>query len=291
MITRMLADMMTKPGLSPVFDSPADYGLKFEDVTFCAEDGVELSGWLIRGTSNKIIIQSHFGVQCSRSGYTPKGKGMMKMFPRDISFLAHVKHLVSAGYSVFMYDLRNHGNSGAGICSWVSWGSDEYKDVVAAVDYVSQHPEYQSSPIGLLSICMGVNSTAYAYSQSTTLRNNSQIKAMVAVQPLSYEVMMEAMKIPRGLAEKVNQYNIKRGGKDLNEGSRSHAGNITVPTLILQNENDPLTKIDFVKKYYEDLRVEKEMLWFKGEKKRLDAYDYFSRSPEPMIKFFNKYVI
>ena len=63
----MISDMMIKPGQSPVFNKPADFGLDYEDVSFSARDGVTLRGWLIKGGTDKIIIQSNFGVQCSRA--------------------------------------------------------------------------------------------------------------------------------------------------------------------------------------------------------------------------------
>jgi hypothetical protein len=116
MMANYVADMMIKPGKSPVFNSPKDFGLEYEDVTFKASDGVTLSGWLVKGGADKVIIQSHFGVQCSRSGYSPEVQGMIKMWDSDIEFLNQAKYLVDASYSVLMYDFRNHGESGAGAC-------------------------------------------------------------------------------------------------------------------------------------------------------------------------------
>jgi hypothetical protein len=48
--------------------------------------------------------------------------------------------------------------------------------------------------------------------------------------------------------------------------------------------------MDWVKRYYAELTVEKEMFWLDGPKKRLAAYDYFSHRPEKMLEFFGKYV-
>jgi hypothetical protein len=44
MLAKYFADSMTKPGKSPVFGNPKDFGLEYEDVTFKAGDGVILSG-------------------------------------------------------------------------------------------------------------------------------------------------------------------------------------------------------------------------------------------------------
>ena len=158
MFGKAISNLMIKPGLAPVFDSPENHGLSYEDVTFKAEDGVTLSGWLIKGGTDKVIVQSHFRVQCSRCGFTLEGKGAMErmLWNADIHFLNQAKYLVEAGYSVLMYDFRNHGDSGQGTSEWIKWGQDERKDVVAAVDFVASHPEFKDASIGLLSICMGV---------------------------------------------------------------------------------------------------------------------------------------
>ena len=61
MIGKAISDLMIKPGKSPVFDSPENYGLDYENVSFKAKDGEELYGWIIKGSNNKVIIQSHLG--------------------------------------------------------------------------------------------------------------------------------------------------------------------------------------------------------------------------------------
>ena len=172
MITGFLSDMIVKGGIAPVFDNPKHYGLEYEDVQFKSADGVRLKGWLVKGGTDKIIVQSHFGVQSSRSGYTPKGKGMVKMWEEDISFLKHVKYLVDKGYSVLMYDFRSHGNSEANTSGWCSWGPDEAQDVVAAVDYVANHAIYKDAQIGLLSICMGAAASTYAFGANDLQKYN-----------------------------------------------------------------------------------------------------------------------
>ncbi|BDU35935.1 alpha/beta hydrolase [Vibrio nigripulchritudo] len=290
MITKYLADMMTKSGQSPVFETPEQYGLAYQDVTFQTQDGVTLSGWLIEGSTDKVIIQSHFGVQCSRAGFTPEGKGMIKLYKKNIAFLRQAKHLVEQGYSVLMYDLRNHGNSGQGTNPYIAWGCEEARDVVAAVEFISTHPNYKNSHIGLLSICMGTSSTAFAYGLENGLQNYSNIKALISVQPLRYLDYMSAMGIPNFLTKRVNQYNIKRGGADLSGSFFDFVSNIKVPTLVIQNKNDPWSKLEKVNEYFQLLGGEKEMLMLDLEKNRAAAYDWLGKSPEPVSEFFNKHV-
>lgn len=290
---KTVSNLMIKPGKSPVFETPEQYGLAYEDVTFPTKDGVILSGWLIKGGSDKVIVQSHFGVQCSRCGYTQDGKGMMKnaLWTDDIHFLEQGKYLVDAGYSVLMYDLRNHGSSGEGTIPWVTWGTEERKDVLAAVEFISNHKDYQDASIGLLSICMGAASSTFAYGLEPELQENKNVKAMIAVQPLTYDYFTDALGMPKSAIKSGNKYSKKKRGVDLTGDSfLPYVKDISVPTLVIQNENDPMTNLEMVNQYYRDLSDEKEMLWLDLEEKRGAAYAWLGKNPEPILNWFNKYV-
>ena len=291
MIINYLSNSIVKGGQAPVFDDPKNYGLDYEDVTFTADDGVPLAGWLIKGGRDKVIIQSHYGVQSSRSGYTPVGKGRPRMWPEDIPFLKHVQYLVDQGYSVLLYDFRNHGESGTGTCPWVTWGPEEHKDVLAAVDYISTHPDYQDSQIGLLSICMGAASSTYAFGQDNGLRENEKIKAMIAIQPLRYPDFIKALGLDNFIGRRVTKRNNERTEMDLNEVSfMPDVKSINVPTLLVQNSNDEYLNRQSIEEYYEALEVEKEMMWLDLGKKRAAGYDYLTKNPAEILAFFDKYL-
>ena len=290
---KYMSNQMLQSGKSPVFESPTDYGLTYEDVSFKTKDGITLSGWLINGQSDKVIIQSHFGVQSSRSGFTQKGKGMTKnaLWNDDIHFLNQAKYLVDAGYSVLMYDLRNHGNSEQGSTEWITWGKDERKDVVAAVEFITNHDEYKNASIGLLSICMGAASTTNAYGLEPELKANPNVKAMIAVQPLTYDYFIESMSVPNFMKKSGTKYSEEKRGVQLSgESFLPYVKDISVPTLVIQNENDPMTNKDMVNQFYNDLSVEKDMLWLDLEKKRGAAYDWLGKTPKPILTWFNKYL-
>lgn len=291
MFGNMIANMMVKPFQSPLFDSPANYGLDYEDVEFQASDGVTLRGWLIKGGTDRVIIQSHFGVQCSRCGWTPKGKGPIKPWKKDISFLRQAKYAVENGYSVLMYDLRGHGESDIGTTPWVSWGPEEAKDVIAAVDFISSHADYNEAGIGLLSICMGSASTTYAYGLEDGLTERSNIKAMVAVQPLLYSYFVDALGMPGFLQRAGGKATTERLGFDLSEKSFvPDAKHINVPTMVVQNKNDPWTKMEMVQQYYDALTVEKELKLLDIEKSRFAAYDYLGREPAEIMSWFDQHM-
>jgi esterase/lipase len=291
MFGKAISNLMIKPGKSPVFETPDKYNLDYEDVTFKSDDGVTLSGWLIKGGTDKVIIQSHFGVQCSRCGFTQEGKGMMKnaLWTSDIHFLDQAKYLVDAGFSILMYDMRNHGESEQ--TGWVSWGKDERKDVVAAIKYIAGHEDYKNANIGLLSICMGQGASTFAFGMEQAMKNFNNLKAMISVQPLTYDYFVEAMGLPKFLINSGNKYNKEKRNTDLTGDSfLPYVKDISVPTLVIQNENDPMTNMDMVKQYYADLTVEKEMLWLNLEKKRGAAYAWLGQNPDKILEWFNKYL-
>ena len=293
MFGKQVSNLMIKPGKSPVFETPDQYQLDYEDVTFETNDGVSLSGWLIKGGTDKVIIQSHFGVQCSRCGYTQEGKGMMKnaLWTSDIHFLNQASYLLKAGYSVLMYDLRNHGDSGSGTTPWVTWGTEERKDVLAAVNFITTHEDFQEASIGLLSICRGAASTTFAYGLEEEMARFNQVKALVAVQPLTYDYFVKAMGMPSFLVNSGNKYNQEQRGVDLTGDSfLPYVKDVTVPTLVIQNRNDPMTNLDMVQQYFDDLEVEKEMLWLELEKKRGAAYAWLGDHSKEVLGWFGKYL-
>ena len=291
MFAERISDMMIKPGSSPVFGTPSEFGLEYEDVAFEASDGVTLRGWLVKGGPDKIIIQSHFGVQSSRAGFTPEGKGMIKLWKTDIPFLQHVKALVDAGYSVLMYDFRNHGESDAGTCPWVSWGPEERKDVLAAVKFINEHPVYRRADIGLLSICMGAASTTYAYGEKDGLKAYAKIKALLVVQPLLYPDFVHGLGIPKFLSRGASKVNRERTGIDLDTASfLPHVKEIPVPTLVVQNKNDPWANVERVQQYHDELKVQKELLWLDLSKDRAAAYHHLGEHPEIVVDFFGKHM-
>jgi hypothetical protein len=291
MFGKAISNLMIKPGKSPVFETPEKYNLNYEDVNFQKEDGITLSGWLVKGGTDKVIIQSHFGVQCSRCGFTVEGKGMMEksLWNSDIHFLNQVNYLVEAGYSVLMYDMRNHGDSEQK--GWITWGIDERKDTVAAIRYIAEHSDYKDANIGLLSICMGQAASTFAFGLEPAMKEFENLKTMISVQPLTYDYFVENMGLPMFLVNAGSKYSKNKRNTDLTGDSfLPYVKDISVPTLVIQNSNDPMTDMDMVKQYYNDLRVEKEILWLDLEKKRAAAYDWLGHNSEPILTWFDKHM-
>ncbi len=116
-----------------VFQTPAEYGLEYEDVTFRAADGLDLRGCWIpaadRSAPAIIILHGHGGSLDTDLHRAPA-------FHR-------------AGFSVFLIDFRAHGGSQGRIASF---GYLERRDVQGAVAWVKSRG---AGRIGLLGFSYG----------------------------------------------------------------------------------------------------------------------------------------
>ena len=90
---------------------------------------------------------------------------------------------------------------------------------------------------------------------------------------------------------------MKRTQMDFNETSwRPHVKQVTVPTLVIQNRNDAYLDEAFVTGVYDDLPVEKELMWLELPKQKNDlrnrmaAYDWIGTASEPILGWFEKFM-
>jgi len=127
--------------------SPADYGMPdYEDVLFETSDGLTLSGWWVAGDNGAAIIMAH-------------GHGGNRLALIENAAVLH-RH----GYSVLMFDFRAHGESEGDVARI---GTDEWRDVIAAVDFVSAQPGIEH--IGASGVSMGGVSVIEAAAQDDRL--------------------------------------------------------------------------------------------------------------------------
>jgi esterase/lipase len=123
------------------------------------------------------------------------------------------------------------------------------------------------------------------------LRNHKNIKAMIAVQPLQYQKFVDAFGMPKFLQRSSGKLNKERTGIDMvNKSFLSDVGQINVPTLVVQNSNDPWTEMSFVDTYYANLTVEKKMLLLDLEKNRFAAYEHLGSNRNGIYEWFDKHM-
>ena len=281
----------------PVPRNPGDYSMDFESIEFQTSDGVNIKGWLIPGSLNKLVIITHVG-GLTKYGSTVPYKNLTKLYNKEIEFLKTAAHLHKEGYWVLMFDFRNHGESGPdpnrGIASV---GLEEYKDVVAAMDYTKGRDDLQNMDVGFISFCMGANSTIIAMSKEPSAFKN--VKCLFAIQPISMEVFVRtyAAKLLSPVGAKlllplVKKFVIWRGGYPLEKMSPGeYVKDIKVPTMYVQARNDPWTELSDIEGFYENTPDNpKEFFCIEDTNHRFESYSYFQFKPEKMLEWLKRWM-
>ena len=200
------------------------------------------------------------------------------------------KRLVDVGYAVLMYDMRNHGISGKSKLGVGTGGVDEGNDVLGAVEFIAGYETTRGKGIGLLSYCMGANATFYAQGMEPDLFKKSNVKVLVAMQPLLNGDFLRAYGIKGAVYKHAEEYYKAHTGVSLDHPILDHVKKVVTPTLLVQGRKDPWTNLDFIDDVYEVIPVEKEMYWLEEIEHRFDGYNWFGDHPEKMLAFFNKYL-
>lgn len=138
-LSTIVADRLSRPERHPLAGTPAEHGLAFEAGEFASPlDGARLrSWWLPAPGSDRAIVVVH-GRNSNRTA-------------RDGALLRQTAALAGAGYNVFTYDGRAHGESGG---DRYSLGPLEQWDVAGAVAQVRRRG-IQPGKIFLLGHSMG----------------------------------------------------------------------------------------------------------------------------------------
>jgi len=281
----------------PVPKNPKNYGMDFEDIEFKTSDGVDIKGWLIPGSLNKLVVMTHVG-GLTKYGSTVAYKNLTKLYNKEIEFLLTARHLHKKGYWILMFDFRNHGESGADPNKGIaSVGLKEYRDVVAAMDYIKTRDELSHMSIGFVSFCMGANSTIIAMSKEPKAFKN--VKCLFAVQPISMEVFIRTyskkLLTPVGaklLLPMVKKFVVWRGAYPLGEMSpKKYVKDLKVPTMYVQARNDPWTELSDIQAFYEETPDNpKDFFWIEDTVHRFESYSYFQDRPGKMLEWIEKWV-
>lgn len=293
MLYKFLAKALIQPNRRPLVKNPSDYGMEYQDIDFKSKDSTNLKAWYIPGTSDKLIIMTH-PMPFNRYGFHTKGQGLLKVSNVEVELLKTAKQLNQAGYSVFTFDFRNHGESDTaneGICGV---GYYEWQDVVGAVNYILASPKLKNKKIGFASHCMGANATLIALGKEPELFADT--KAVVAVQPVSMHTFVphylkDKMPLLKNKTSQINEKIKEMAGFGLEDMSPApYIKNIKIPILYVQVQNDAWTDPSDVQSFYDLTTAPKEIFWINGDLERFDGYNYFSNHPDKMLEFLNKYM-
>ena len=280
----------------PILRRPDEYGMKYEDIFFPSLDGTILQGWFIPAANSKKLIIANHPMTCNRYGYPGHLEGYGGFGGFEVNFLPDYKALHDAGFNVICYDLRNHGISdqgSGGTCG--ALGYYEARDVVGSLKYARSRPETKDNSIGLLSRCMGGNSTIHAMTHFPEYF--SDIKALILLQAVSGHAFVEKGAINSNLDVAATVAAFDKRIHELT-GFRLKeltpiplAKNVTVPTLFAQVRKDALIDTKDSQEIFDALgSKEKKLIWIEDSTRRFDGYNYFAEKPAEMVQWFQKFV-
>jgi uncharacterized protein len=288
---------------APLFHTPAEHDLRYEDVTFPSLDGVPLEGWYVPSdNSDRLLILNH-PMGFSRSGqpthlapwrdeWGSSGNGV------EVDFTKDLKILHDAGYNVLTYDLRNHGLSGMANGGQSTSGWLEARDVVGSLRYVRSRDDIAGMRLGLYSRCLGCNATFAAMSQFAD--EFTGVRCLVGAQPVSTDVIVRHQLALAGVPESRLDEAISEldrrikvttsfgfGARD----NREWARHVSVPTLLYQVHDDVLTDPSDVQGMYDSLPVkDKDLFWVPDTTVRWDGYLEFQRRPARILDWLDNHM-
>jgi len=171
-----MINQMANVRVEKLENTPEDYDLVSETVTFKSQDGLLLKGWYTKAPDAKglvIILHGLHGIDAS-------------------SLLSHAKFLYDAGYSSVALDMRAHGRSEGEV---IGFAYEEPKDILPVVDWAKNNQDTKSQPVFLLGISMGGASAIRAASEKDNVDGVISVSAFASVENVM-EQGMEIMEMP-----------------------------------------------------------------------------------------------
>ena len=291
-VVAYFARRMVSPARQPLWTTPAEMGLEYENVNFPAQDSARLSGWFVpaaqdgdRGGATIVLVHdwtwNRLGdaaadLLANLSGTTPV----------ELLRLAHALHY--EGFHVLMYDQRNHGESAAQ--PPVTFGQTEANDLLGALAYVVTRPDVDARRVGVIGFSMGANAILYALPQTEA------ITAAIAVQPTTaatyaagyaHDLLGPADRIVLPLLEAVYSAvsGVRLGGL---QPSFAAAGAGETPVLFIQGKADRWGSPSDAERLRAATPNGEGPLYVDGDH-RYHGYQYLIENPRIAVTFFERY--
>jgi len=134
-----VAETVTQVERLPLEPPASSIAASHEDVTFKSRDGIALKGWwfAVPGADRAAVIVHGRGRNRVNSDFMPA---------------AIAKLLLVHGYSVLLFDLRGHGESGG---TRYTLGIEEPRDILAAIDVAASKADIDRARVALIGESLG----------------------------------------------------------------------------------------------------------------------------------------
>jgi dipeptidyl aminopeptidase/acylaminoacyl peptidase len=193
-------------------------------ITWKSFDGLEVEGWLYlpplaEGVKAPLILEVHGGPTLAWGD----------------AYVHEFQALVGRGFAVLAANPRGSSGYGEEFCKKVlnDWGGDDFRDLMAGVDYVIANEPVDENRLGIGGVSYGGYMTQYAITQT------QRFKAAVSRNGISY--------LPSAgmLSDQTLWFDYANGGEGpdsetyrVNRSALTHADRITTPLLLLHSAND-----------------------------------------------------
>jgi uncharacterized protein len=138
-ISFRVAETVTQVERLPLDPPASAIAATHDDVTFKSRDGVELKGWwfAVSGADRAVVLVH--------------GRGRNRV-NSDFMEAAIARLLLVHGYSVLLFDLRGHGESGG---TRYTLGIEEPRDILAAIDLAATQAGIDRNRVALIGESLG----------------------------------------------------------------------------------------------------------------------------------------
>ncbi len=221
---------------TPFTAGPADIGLDYDDVSIpVASESLSLSAWWMPAENARSVVLYVHGANGNKEEFHTGG-------------LVYYAELVKRGHHVMAIDLRNHGSSDRTEDGRLTFGAEEHRDVLAALDLIAElAPDL---PIIGSGVSMGGATLIEAAAR------DDRMKALVLIDPLldpqsaTLGGMQAILGLPQALLgptlwSATTLFGLGGDGPRPLETGKT----LSLPILIIQDPGDPVTQ----KSYSEEL--------------------------------------
>ncbi len=216
---------------SPPFTAdPSSVGLDFDDVSIPvpAED-LSLSAWWMPAENAHSVVLFVHGANANKEEATAGG-------------LTLYAELVKRGHHVLAIDLRNHGGSDRSPSGRLAFGAEEYRDAIAALDIIAEMAP--GLPI------IGAGGSMGAATLIEAASRDPRMEALILIDPLldpesaSLAGMHAILGLPKTLlGPSLWSATTLFGLNGFDPRPMETAKTLTLPILILQDPDDPVTQM------------------------------------------------
>ncbi len=214
--------------------TPADLGMRYEEVSFTTRDSFKLKGWYIPSRNHAAVLIAH-GAGGNRA-----------------SHLDQAQALNQAGYGVLLVELRGNGESDGDIITFSG------EDVLAGIQFLKSRPEIDPGRIGAMGCSLGAMTAIQAAALTTDIRAliaEGPSPAAIADEPAPRNVG-EALMLPAYFTEYIIWY-LQGAAPPISITRALAAMNPRPILLIAAGELEP--EAQFVENFYDHTPGPKEI--------------------------------